>query len=60
MAKKKRIVKVVNDGKTGIIQAPKAGLNNLRCKCGGTLVRQKHNNALVCSGCRGQRVESPL
>jgi|APSaa5957512622_1039677.scaffolds.fasta_scaffold37032_3 hypothetical protein len=60
MAAKKRILKVVNDGKTGIIQAPKAGLNNLRCECGGTLVRQKHNGSLVCGGCKSRRVETPL
>ncbi len=58
--KKRRIVKVVNNGRTGIVQAPKGGLNNLRCKCGGTLVRQKHDNSLRCGKCGSCRTETPL
>lgn len=58
--KKKTILKTVNNGRTGIIQAPRGGLNNLACKCGGNLVRQKHDNSLKCGKCGSRRTETPL
>ena len=59
--KKKAIVKTLDNGRTGVIQAPrKGGLNNLACTCGGTLVRQRHDGSLKCSKCGSRRVETPL
>jgi len=45
--------------KTSVKQAPKMGLNNLRCSCGGVLKRDGHG-AMRCTGCRKGSVETPL
>ena len=45
--------------KTSVRQAPKQGLNNLRCACGGVL-RRNGKGAMRCSLCRKDQVETPL
>jgi len=58
MAKQKTQVRGV-EVKTQVRQAPKKGLNNLRCGCGGVLQRDG-KGAMRCTKCRTSKVETPL